>query len=261
MKKLLSIVSILILAAFVMTCVPVSAATVDNDGVLIVTVNGENPTPVKVGSEFIITVGLYAGPVRIMNGQAEMIYDPDYVSFVPVKGVNEDRESYCFPLSICNSNLVFNIQNSGLINYNFSRISGVALFSSTDKRFARFRMKAEAPGTVNIIHTVEYMMDINDRKIFNASVPDPEIGPYTAITVETPSGCIGDADNDLSVTVLDAVMMQRIAAGADLSCKIETADVTGDGLVSLKDALIIRRYLAGKEVPAAVGTWMFASEQ
>ena len=258
-KKLLCLILALMLVALSAT-VAVSAAS-DGEDVLVVTVNGANPMRIDVGNEFIVRVGLYAGSSKIINGQCRVSYDSDYLSYVPVMGVREDEESYCFPGSICNSGIVMNSALNGTILYNFSRITGVAAFDDADKLFARFRFKAEAPGTVDITHLIEYMKDLGDHKIYYGCAPDPAIAPYTATTIEPSLGCVGDIDGDYSVTLLDATMMQRIAAGERIALDLGFSDVTGDGAVTLRDAMVIRRYLAGDMTLAEVGKHLYRSEE
>lgn len=257
MKKFLSIILILILAASVLI-LPTHAD--DTDDALIVTVNGANPTRIAVGNEFIIRVGLCASDKKLINGQAKMTYDESVVSFVPALGEEEDVESYCFPMTIYNAGLVLNAEWDGLIYYNFSRITGVSVFNNTDKLFAKFRFKATAAGETDITHIIEYMKDVDDRVIYYGCEPSPELKPYTAITLEPSYGCIGDADGDFNVTVMDVTAMQRAAAGVDFAYDPEIADLNSDGSVSLKDALAVCRYLADIATPYPIGKRLFLSE-
>ena len=56
----------------------------------------------------------------------------------------------------------------------------------------------------------------------------------------------GDADRDGSVTLRDAVVIARyLADGWDVSIDENAADVNADKAVDLKDAVLLRRYLAG----------------
>lgn len=58
---------------------------------------------------------------------------------------------------------------------------------------------------------------------------------------------IGDVNGDGSVTVLDATMLQKYLAGlASLSDEqLTLADTNGDGSVTVLDATEIQKYLAG----------------
>lgn len=270
MKKLLCLaLTLIMIAALTVAAVPAGAESASGDDVLIVTANGENATEVKVGNEFILRVGLNAGETKILNGQVHMEYDSDLVSFVPhmITVVDEDGELsdpevelYSFPTSIYNSGIVLNYSDLGVINYNFTRAQGVSVFNNTDKLFARFRFKATAAGTTDISHIIQYMINTDEERIYYQSKALAPINPYTVITIEPSDGCVGDADGDLDVTILDATYMQRSAAGVSQSCDLTTADVTGDKKVSLKDVIAVRKYLAGKSTGYDVGKWLFASE-
>lgn len=270
MKKLLCLaLTLIMIAALTVAAVPAGAEPASGDGVLIVTANGENATEVKVGNEFILRVGLNAGDVKILNGQVHMEYDPDLVSFDPYKVSVSDGEGgmtdpevelYSFPTSINNSGIVLNYSEEGVINYNFTRAHGVGVFNTTDKLFARFRFKATAAGTTDISHIIQYMINVNEERLYYQSVALEPVNPTTAVTIEPSNGCVGDADGDYDVTILDATFMQRSAAGVSQSCDLTTADVTGDNKVSLKDVIAVRKYLAGKATGFDAGKWLFASE-
>lgn len=263
MKKLLCVALTLIMV--VMTAafsVPASAA---DNGTLTVTVNGANPVEVPVGDEFLLFVGLYAGDTKILDGQVHMEYDSDYVSFVPQTAIymaDDDEpevEKYCFPYSIYSSSIVMNYATPDIINYNFTKAQGVAVFNDATKRFARFRFKAETAGTTDISHVIQYMVDVNENRIYYQSKAHGSINPYTICTVEPADGCFGDADGDYAVTILDATFAQRVAAGETLSYNAQYADVSGDKFLSLRDAMIIRKYLAGEAVDSSVGNYFYAS--
>lgn len=264
-KKHISIVLTLLIILSTLSGISVGAETEDtNDSdTLIVTANGMNPTQVKVGNEFIYYVVLFAGDKKIVNGQVEMTFDSDYVSVVPysvTNGEDEDMALYSFPASLNNAGLVYYTGNKNLINYNFSRINGVGVFNQQGKLFTRFRFKATAAGTTDITHSIQYMMNADEVSVYYDSVPNDEIKPYTDITIEPSVGCVGDADGDFDVTIMDASELQRLAAGANLAYDMKTADVSGDKFISLRDAMILRKYLAGKDNYDTIGTWLFASE-
>lgn len=264
MKKLLCVaLSLLMIVMAAAISVPASAADTAPD-TLTVTVNGANPVDVKVGNEFLVFVGLYAGETKILDGQVHMNFDPEVISFMPYtadagEDNDPDVEHYCFPASICNASLVMNYSTPGIINYNFTKANGIASFNTTTKRFARFRFKALAGGTADLQYIIQYMINTDEERIFYKNVPDPTINPYTEITVEPAIGCTGDADGDCELTVLDATFMQRVSAGMDLSYNEAYADVNGDKVVSLHDALLVRKHLAGYPVDYPVGAYQFAS--
>ena len=269
MKKLLSLALVLVmLAAAVITSIPAGAeevAPTGTDNILSVSVNGGAPTDVKVGNEFIVRIGINVGDAMIMNGQVHMDYDCSLASFVPVTKYSEYYEAdmveaYCFPGSILRANVVMNYGAYNTVSYNFTKPDGVSVFNSTDKLFARFRFKAIAPGTMNITHTIQYMINVNEQRIFYKGQPVTEPAPVIVETIEPSEGCVGDIDGDGDITILDATFMQRVMAGEDLTYDAEKSDVTGDKIVSLKDAVIARKYLAGISVSSDIGKWLFASE-
>lgn len=277
MKKILCIaLALTMLAAMSIACVPAGAEDADlaqtaAGDVLVVTANGTNPTEVKVGNEFVLFVGLYAGDEKILDGQTHMEYDTDYLSFDPHEEtvtIEEDGEVeivsgieyYSFLPKIRNASLVYNFSTPGVINYNFTKASGVAAINDTSKLFARFRFKAVAPGTTDILHEIQYMVNSSEKHIYYKGVANDEINPYMVCTIEPSEGCLGDADGDYDVNILDATYMQRVAAGVSLSADLKTADVTGDNAISLKDAVALRKYLAGKPDNNGIGNWLFVSE-
>ena len=265
MKKLLSItLALIMLVAVAVTAIPAGAeeiAPTGTDNTLTVTVNGTTAANIKVGNEFIVRVGLNAGDVKIMNGQVQLTYDSSKLTFDPYyTDEMESVEEYCFPASIVDASIVMNYGVPNIISYNFTKAQGVALFNNTDKLFARFRFKATAPGTTEINHVIQYMINVNEERIYYKNEPVAEMAPVEAVTVESAVGCIGDIDGDGEISILDATYMQRVSAGVDLSYDAEMSDVTGDKLVSLKDVVTTRRYLAGKSVDSAIGNWVFASE-
>lgn len=257
MKRIIcAALTLLMLAMAVFSALPAAAA----DDTLTVTVNGKDPVKVPVGKEFVFYVGLYAGSAKIVNGQVALAYDPDRISFDPYTNGGE-VEDYAFPPSVNNAGVVLNSDTPGEINYNFTKARGVAVFNDPEKLFTRFRFKATAAGTADISYAIEYMVNVNEHQVFFRGTPDPEINPYTVVSVIPSYGCAGDADGDDEVTVLDAAFMQRVAAGAKLSYNAAVADVSGDNVLSLKDAVIVRRWLAGKPVDSDVGEWLFNSDK
>lgn len=77
----------------------------------------------------------------------------------------------------------------------------------------------------------------------------------TTIKSETASGYIlGDADGDGKVTVIDATVIQRYLAGLSVpdTFNYQAACVSGEKL-SILDATYIQRYLAEFDVPYAIG--------
>ena len=70
-----------------------------------------------------------------------------------------------------------------------------------------------------------------------------------AYSDEESGGMSGDVNEDGSVTNADVLMIYRYIYNATLyPLDINVADVNGDGVVDLKDALLIRQKNAGKNV-------------
>ena len=264
MKKLLCLALALILTLTAALSLTVSASDAVEDNVLVITAPGQDPVTVDVGNEVIFRVGLNAGPTKILDGQASVHYDPEYLEIVryEIPDVDGDycMEAYCFPRSIYNANPVLNVENPGEANYNFTRARGVDIFNDASQLFARLRFKAIAPGTTEITNIIQYMIDVEETRIYNKETPNPQVNPYTVQTIEPSLGCVGDADGDYDVTILDATLMQRAAAVAVDGIDMLLADTNGDEVVSLKDAVAVRKYLAGLSYNSSVGTWLFASE-
>lgn len=64
-----------------------------------------------------------------------------------------------------------------------------------------------------------------------------------------PASKIGDVDGDGKVTSKDALLIKRHVAGFDVEFDKNLADVDGDDQITSKDALLIKRYVAGFDVP------------
>ena len=63
---------------------------------------------------------------------------------------------------------------------------------------------------------------------------------------EAPSYRLGDANGDGEITVKDVVPIRRtIAGGYTVTMNADAADVNGDGQVTVKDVVPIRRFIAG----------------
>ena len=264
MKKLLCLILALMMVLTAVLSLTVSATDEVEGDYLIITADGQDPVAVEVGNEFIFRVGLYAGPTKILDGQATIKYDSSLLEVVKYEVADKDgdysMEAYCFPNSIYKTGPVMNVDNPGEVNYNFTKANGIAVFDDASQLFARFRFKAIAPGKTDLTNIIQYMIDVQEIRIYNKDLANPEVGPYMVQTIEPSLGCVGDADDDYQVTILDATMMQRAAAGVVDGLDLTVADTNGDYMVSLKDAIAVRKYLAGIG-ENAVGTWIFESEQ
>jgi hypothetical protein len=265
MKKLLCLalaITMILTAVFVM---PASAAS----DTLTITANGTTVGTVKVGSEFLFTVGLYAGEKKILNGQAHLDYDTVHLSFVPFTAgyYDEDNifvssiDAYSFPAKILSANLVINADRTGQINYNFTKSDGVAVINNANKYFARFRFVATAAGTADITNTIAYMIDVDEQQIYYKEQASTTVNPYQRYSIETPVGLVGDVNSDQKITIMDATIIQRAAAGiATEYSSLAAADINGDRTVSLRDAMYIKQYLANLYTGANVGSGVYTSE-
>lgn len=265
MKKLLCFLLCMILTVSGAAVASMSAVAADTDkAYLTVTTDGKNPVQVPVGSELLLFTGVYAGDVPILDGQGQVEFDPEYVSLISYGPVNKkgkvDMGAYSFPEKIANASLVCNIQHPGFLHYNFSRSDGICTLDDPSVMFSRFRFKAEKAGTTDITNLLRYMMNEDGVRVFHKGVAIASIGGYTQSHIEAAICLTGDVDNDYEVTIVDATCIQRIAAGNDIDYLLKAADVNGDGIASLRDALQIRQYLAGDGASSSVNEWLFPSE-
>ena len=83
---------------------------------------------------------------------------------------------------------------------------------------------------------------------FNHALQDQSLVMHNG-SIEITQRVSGDADGDGTLTLKDVVIMRRMLAGWEgYSINDANADVDGDGKVTLKDAVLIERYLANWEV-------------
>jgi len=74
--------------------------------------------------------------------------------------------------------------------------------------------------------------------------------PVSAARSNPAASCVGDADNDGEVTILDATAIQRMLASLSVNSFSETAaDTDGDGVITILDATVIQRWLAALPSP------------
>lgn len=84
--------------------------------------------------------------------------------------------------------------------------------------------------------------------------------PSTEPPTEPQKYLLGDADKDGVVTILDATVIQRVLAGFAVKAFDEkAANVSSDGL-NIVDATLIQRYLAEMTIPYPVGEWIACDE-
>ena len=272
MKKLLCIAIVLAMVLTTLFVMPASAA---ND-TLTITANGTVVGAVKVGSEFLYTIGLYAGEKKILNGQAHLDYDASYLSFVPFTATYTDYgdadddtddtlvtsiDAYSFPAKIRDANLVINTEHPGQINYNFTKSNGIMVINNPNKFFARFRFVATKAGTADITNTISYMIDVDEQQIYYKEKANTTVNPYQTVTIKEPVSILGDVNGDNQITIMDATIIQRAAVGIETSyTSVNNADINLDGTVSLRDAMYIKQYLANLYTGANVGSGVYASD-
>lgn len=274
MKKILSFVLIAALIVSVSVTFELTAsaqsADIDETGAnnkLTVICRNQILGEVEVGSEFIYHVALNSGGHNIANGQGELRYDSSYVTIVEHGNTRSDgsvdMNSYSFPTSIRNSNLVTNyLGERNTAYYNFSKYTGIGTFTE-DTQFFKIRMKAIKAGVVEIWHSAKCFYSVKNTRLIYNDVSNKQLDPipYTIRSIEPAAGYVGDANGDWQLNVMDATYLQRISAGEELTYNEVSADANSDGKIDLLDALSILRYQSGKPTKSNIGEWIFASEQ
>lgn len=274
MKRILSLVIIAALIASVFTVFSLNTAAEDvdldatgADNKLVITCRRQVLGEVEVGSEFIYNVGLNTAGYPVTIGEGQLRYDDKYVQIVEHGEKRSDgsinMNAYSFPTKIRNTNLVTNyFQYKNTAFYNFNKFAGVSAFTEDD-HFFKIRMKAIAPGTVEIWHYAKcFYSGLNTKLIYDDKGNDQlDPIPYTIRTIEPAAGYVGDANGDYQLSVLDASYIQRVMAGEKLSYNSVSADTNSDGTVNILDAMNILRYHAGLQTKGKIGEWLFASEQ
>ena len=255
----------LCLFIFILLCIAVfvPAAAADSD-TLTITDSGKVLAEVKVGSVFLYRVGLFTGQHTLINGEGEIRYDKSLLQ--PLAYGDPTPEGYSFEGRLADASAVVNITDvPGTVYYNFSQVTGIEGYGSTDEPYLRLRFKVLAGGTTELNHLMQTLTARDNKNTFyklfqNGKASDRyDKLPYTVGSVELPCAYIGDANNDGGISLIDATLIQWITAGRRLSYSKPNADTNGDGDINLKDALAVRRYAAGMNA-ANVGDYRFASE-
>lgn len=270
MKKVLSLIICVIMVVSVCCVVPFTAGAADT---LTITDDSGHSVTVEVGQDVLYTLRLYAGSKKLLNGQATLSYtaenlDVDLFGEYEVSktgAVELYYEDYMFVPEIA-SLVIANPDIDGYIYFNFSREKGIVAFDN-EQVLIKARFKATAPGKATISTDIEYMVNADNVKVYGNSTPDQTINPYTVASLEAAQYIIGDADSDWNVSIKDATLIQKICSGSSDTYSLNQVDCNLDGRLTLKDALGIRKYLAGN-TPSVVGTpnfnvgaSVFASEQ
>ena len=253
MKKLicLCMVLALIIAAF---AVPVSAA---GESKLTVTTGSGESASFDVDDEIVYFVGVYAGEKGILNGQAYVTYDHNYLEVIdhqvlPEGSTDENdkcAEAYSFSPAIFNSNNVLNLENEDVIRYNFTKATGIGVLNDATQLFVRFRFKVKAAGATEIKHEIDYMADVEETRVYDKGKANTSINPYDKETVEKAvSYTVGDIDGNGKVNNKEAMILDRKMAKwpnyDDLIPIMDAADLDRNGKVNNKDAMILDRKMA-----------------
>lgn len=277
MKKILSILLCLVILSgiFAVVGMPTSA----EDGMLTVRLQDGSSIDVHVGQEFVVCTLLDAGPSMIVNGQGKMEFDSTYVKVVPYGTISKTGKinivHYSYPLlsdldlieeyDVKNEghstpSLITNLDRDDAIYYNFSSTSAILPFHNENRLLCRFRFKALAAGETDVNSVIEYMMNEDEVKVFSDEIPDDQLNPTLTVTAEAAAFLHGDADGDYEVTIRDVTTIQKICAGVQMTYDTDAVDATGEGSISLLDAVAVRKYLAGTLVVTSIGTSFFESE-
>lgn len=118
--------------------------------------------------------------------------------------------------------------------------NGGALISANgDLLTITFKVADNAqPGTYNFAVTCD---DVNTLDA-NTAAYDLGAANGSVTVVRVP----GDTDGDGQVTLRDAILISRyLAGGWNVTIDLSSADVNGDGEVGLLDVVLIKRYLVG----------------
>lgn len=261
MKRLLSLLLSLMLVIGILASAGVYASAADN--MLTVTLYDGSSVSVPVGKEILLTTHLDAGPSKLVNCQAYIAYDSNCLSVVPYGTVSSTGKinitKYSFPL-VTGGSIASNLDRTDGVYYNFSSADGIVALTGKNTMLSRFRFKATAPGKTTIGTVIEYMLNDDDVRVYYDSVPDPDLNPVLWDTIEVSEFVHGDADADYEVSIRDITTIQKICAGMDISYDVDAADANDDGTVTLRDAVALRKYLAGSLTDTKIATSYYASE-
>ena len=248
MKKAIALCITLLMIAAAMMAASITAA----DDVLTVTANGSDAKTYHIGDEIVFYVDLDTGDTVILNGDAEINYDPERLELVEHTAVIRNKESveaYSFPFEIYYGGITLNTDNPGIIKYNFSKSSGIGTFSDDYTMIARFRFKVIAAGEADISHRMITLCDYNENYIYHKGVANEAYHPILTTRTMIADLIYGDVDGSGVVDNRDALILDRYIAGWKgydaLIASPEAADLNLDGKISNRDAILLDRYIAG----------------
>ena len=248
MKKAIAFCIALLLIAAAVMAAPIGAA----DDQLTVTANGGNAKTYQVGDEIVFLVDLDTGDAVVINGHAVISYDPELLELVEYTAVlrnKESMEAYSFPLEIYFGGITLNSEDPGVINYSFSKSSGVGTFTDDHTMMARFRFKVKAAGSTDITQNIITLCDYNENYIYQKGVANEAYHPVLTTRTMIATLNYGDVDGNGAVDNRDALILDRYIAGWKgydaLIVNPEAADLNADGKISNRDAILLDRYIAG----------------
>ncbi|MBQ7542144.1 MAG: hypothetical protein IJT44_07635 [Clostridia bacterium] len=116
---------------------------------------------------------------------------------------------------------------------------GSLVSASGDLLTITFKVADDAqPGTYSFAVTC----DANNTLDANIDTYDLGTANGSVTVVRMP----GDADGNGQITLRDAILISRwLAGGFNITLDLSSADVNGDGIVNLMDVVLIKRYLVG----------------
>ena len=132
-------------------------------------------------------------------------------------------------------------------------------FDGDDRAFVRINSDNVAPGTeAELPYTWYNFWDVFDGNGFHWDTAVPKMNASVKITVtpQTYDYLLGDADGDGIVSVIDASVLQRRIAGLPMSFDENTlmhGDVDRNDALEIVDVTYIQRWLANLRVPYEVG--------
>lgn len=184
---------------------------------------------------------------QLGNGSNIEVYQPEEIIILEEK---ENLNTYLFKIKEeCISKL-----NKAMLSVSYDN-----LIPNRDYIF--YQLKSDTAENFfapdNLLYITQATADKNGNISFsycNSNIDEntitklSEAGDFIHETEETPI-IFGDANGDSKVNSKDAVLVKKYLAGfAGLNIDMKTADVNGDNKIDSKDAVRLLRYLAGYDV-------------